>query len=91
MRAAAVCFLKRKQPSFYRPKTVERAKTVIDHGAPELQQTVERGQVSVSAAASIFRQSMLVDPHARGDPWSRVDRDRLGRETAHPIVAPTGN
>jgi len=34
-------------------RSVERAKEVRDHGAPELRAAVERGQVSVSAAADI--------------------------------------
>jgi hypothetical protein len=34
-------------------RTVRLARTVLDRGAPELQQAVERGKVSVTAAADI--------------------------------------
>jgi hypothetical protein len=37
-------------------RSVQRARDVVDHGAPELQQAVERGEVSVSAAAKIAKQ-----------------------------------
>lgn len=36
-------------------RSVRRAKTIIEHGAPELQQAVERGEIAVSAASEIAR------------------------------------
>jgi hypothetical protein len=35
-------------------RSVRRARVVLEDGAPELQQAVERGEVSVSAAADTF-------------------------------------
>lgn len=42
-----------EKAGFGNGKTYEQAKKVLDHGAPELVAAVERGEVSVSAAASV--------------------------------------
>lgn len=39
------------------PKSVERAKIVIEHGSPELIEAVEQGKVAVSKAAVVARES----------------------------------
>ena len=54
-------------------RSVERAKEVREDGAPELQAVVERGQVSVSAAADICRQA--------GARTARDSGTRRGRNT----------
>lgn len=48
-------------------RTVERADAVIDHGAPELQRAVERGELAVSVAAEVAKlpeaeQRRIVEP-----------------------------
>jgi N6-adenosine-specific RNA methylase IME4 len=50
-------------------RSVERATEVRDHGAPELQQAVERGEVSVTAAADVaaLPQEQQTEIVARGE------------------------
>ena len=45
-----------KKAGFKSAETFERAKTVVDRGAPELQQAMDQGKVSVAAASVIASQ-----------------------------------
>src|SRR5262245_55533216 len=45
-------------------RSVKTARQVVDHGAPELVAAVERGEISISAAAKEIRASATVDDEA---------------------------
>ena len=47
--------------------SVERARTILDHGTPELQQAVDAGEVTVTAAArqAVDKRSEMVDEGMR--------------------------
>ncbi len=61
-------------------RSVARAREVREHGAPELVAAVERGAVSVSAAADIATQPVDEQREIRG---ARRERDSRGRKD-HP-------
>jgi N6-adenosine-specific RNA methylase IME4 len=54
-------------------RSVERAREVLDQGAPDLAATVERGEVSVSAAADVATMSL----EAQRELLARCDRRAL--------------
>lgn len=72
------------------PASVERARRVIQHGAPELVEAFDRGEVSVSAAAEIAKrpreeQRKAVTPEA-------LESKRAARErgATKPAASPAG-
>lgn len=72
------------------PRSVERARQVIQHGAPELVEALDRGDVSVSAAAEIAKrpreeQRKAVTPEA-------LESKRAPREkgATKPAASPAG-
>jgi ParB-like chromosome segregation protein Spo0J len=55
------------------PRSVKSAKSVIEHGSPELIAAVERGEVAVSKAAAIAKENKQA---AKKSKWSKNELDR---------------
>jgi ParB-like chromosome segregation protein Spo0J len=64
-------------------RTTKRAKTVLDHGSPELIRAVDQGEIAVSRAATVAKiVPMEHQVYAAKDDRHFVDRDKKDRKAA---------
>ncbi|MCP5197682.1 MAG: ParB N-terminal domain-containing protein [Gammaproteobacteria bacterium] len=62
-----------KKAGFGNPETYRQAKTVVDHAEPELVAAMDRGEVSVSAAAKLATAPKPVQQQAVANPKKAVE------------------
>lgn len=70
-----------KRVGFGNPETYRQAKTVVDKGAPELVEAMDKREVSISAAAQIAKQPVEEQRAAvKGGATARNEKKRLQEE-----------